>query len=128
MISFTPLSLSHTHTHTLPLALPPGNFLRMKEDGIRIAMQELSQQHYNEDEVIGELVAMVTDISRSRQAIPQVTALYKLAELNRQAREKAHNWVRPPTFEPRQGRVPHDSIQVHSSNFYSPDSSPEDWV
>ena len=101
----------------------------MKEDGIRIAMQELSQHHYNEDEVIAELVAMVTDISRSRQAIPQVTALFKLAELNRQAREKAQNWTRPPTFDPRyHSRVPHESIQVHSSNFYSPDSSPEDWV
>ena len=47
-----------------------GNFLRLKEDGIRIALQELYQQRYNEDEVIGELVAMVSDISRTRQAIP----------------------------------------------------------
>ena len=108
--------------------MPTGNFLRLKEDGIRIALQELSQQHYNDDEVIAELVAMVSDISKTRQAIPQVTALYKLTELNRQAKEKARSWVQPATSNPRPGGVTHDSIQVHSSNFYSPDSSPEDWV
>ena len=112
-----------------------GNFLRLKEDGIRIALQELSQQHYNEDDVIAELVAMVTDISRTRQAVPQVTALYKLSELNRQAKERAQSaqrsWVRPPTYDPstrQMGVVMHDSLQVHSINNFSQDSSPEDWV
>ena len=108
----------------------------MKEDGIRIALQELSQQHYNEDEVIVELVTMVTDISRTRQAIPQVTALYKLTELNRQAKERARSsWMlRPPTSDlPGTPQVVgvvthHESLQVHSINNYSQDSSPEDWV
>ena len=124
-------SLAHTHTFSLspPSSLPVGNFLRLKEDGIRIALQELSQQHYNEDEVIAELVTMVTDISRTRQVIPQVTSLYKLSELNRQARERAQrSWVQPRSSGPQRGGVTHDSLQVHSSNFYSQDSSPEDWV
>ena len=77
---------------------------------------------------------MVTDISRTRQAIPQVTALYKLAELNRQAKERAQSsWmVRPPTSDlpgtPQAVGVVmhhHESLQV---NNYSQDSSPEDWV
>jgi hypothetical protein len=105
----------------------------LKEDGIRIALQELSQQHYNEDEVIAELATMVTDISRARQAIPQVTALYKLSELNRQAKERAQSsWMlRPPTSGlPGTPQVVgvvmhHESLQV---NNYSQDSSPEDWV
>ena len=106
----------------------------MKEDGIRIALQELSQQRYNEDEVIAELAAMVTDISRARQAIPQVIALFKLSELNRQAKERAQSvWmVRPPTSDlPGTPQVVgmvahHESLQVN--NYYSQDSSPEDWV
>ena len=86
-------------------------------------MQELSQQHYNDDEVIAELVAMVSDISKTRQAIPQVTALYKLTELNRQAKERAQRlWVQPTTSHPRSRGITHDSIQVHSSNLYSTDS------
>lgn len=118
------------------LKLSARNFLRLKEDGIRIALQELSQQHYNEDEVIAELVAMVNDVSRTRQAIPQVTALFKLSELNRQARERVQaSWMRRPPTSGRPGTrqvvgvvTHHETLQVHSTNNYSQDSSPEDWV
>ena len=108
----------------------------MREDGIRIALQELSQQHYNEDEVIAELVTMVNDVSRTRQAIPQVTALFKLTELNRRARERVQDsWMRQPPTSGLSGTpqvmgvvTHHKSLQVHSTNNYSQDSSPEDWV
>ena len=51
-------------------------------------MQELSQQQYNEDDVIAELQAMINDISRTRQAIPQVVQLQRLSFLNRDAVER----------------------------------------
>lgn len=51
-------------------------------------MQELSQQQYNEDDVIAELQAMINDISRTRQAIPQVVELQRLSFLNRDAVER----------------------------------------
>ena len=73
----------HTHTHMT------GQFLREREDGIRISLQELSRQSFNEDEVIAELQSVTADLSKSRQAIPQVVELVELSELNRQALERA---------------------------------------
>lgn len=80
-------------------------------------MQELSQQQYNEDDVIVELQSMVTDISRTRQAIPQVVQLQRLSFLNRDALDR--------------GRGPLALRGVYHSNVtaqynYSPNSSPED--
>lgn len=65
-----------------------GLFLRKKEDDIRISIQELSQQEYNEDDVIAELQTMIGDVSRTRQPIPQVVELQQLAVLNRDAQDR----------------------------------------
>ena len=65
-----------------------GAFLRKKEDDIRIFIQELSQQPYNEDDVIAELQAMINDVTRTRQPIPQVVELQRLSFLNRDALER----------------------------------------
>ena len=93
----------------------------MKEDGIRISLQELSQRTFNEDEVIGELQTMVNDLSRSHQAIPQVVEPEKLTELNRLARQKLH--------ESTELVVSHESIRNRFGGLTpSPDSSPESWV
>ena len=42
-----------------------GQFLREREDGIRISLQELSRQSFNEDEVIAELQSVTADLSKS---------------------------------------------------------------
>ena len=55
-----------------------GQFLREREDGIRISLQELSRKSFNEDEVIAELQSVTADLSKSRQAIPQVVELVEL--------------------------------------------------
>ncbi|XP_064397410.1 USP6 N-terminal-like protein [Halichondria panicea] len=92
-------------------------FLREREDGIRISLQELSRQSFNEDEVIAELQSVTADLSKSRQAIPQVVELVELSELNRQALERAAlNSASSGT---------HDSLVVTGA---SPDSSAESWV
>ena len=95
-------------------------FLRKKEDDIRISLQELSQQSFNEDEVILELESMVEDISRTRQAIPQVIELQSLSELNRKAKERGLRWL---TLH-YEGSLYQNNVL---SNFnYSPNSSPPD--
>ncbi len=94
-----------------------GQFLREREDCIRISLQELSRQSFNEDEVIAELQSVTADLSKSRQAIPQVMELVELSELNRQALERAAlNSASSGT---------HDSLVVTGA---SPDSSAESWV
>lgn len=97
-------------------------FLRKKEDDIRIYMQELSQQTFNEDEVIAELQVMINDISRTRQAIPQVIQLQRLSFLNRDAVERGRG---PLALISRQGGGVYHN-HVSSQYNYSPDSSPED--
>ena len=94
------------------------SFLRKKEDDIRLFMQELSKQNYNEDEVIADLQSMVNDIARTRQAIPQVVQLQRLSFLNRDAEERGR------TALPPRGGMYHSHI---TSQFdYSPNSSPDD--
>ena len=82
-------------------------FLRKKEDDIRISIQELCQQVYNEDEVIGELQAMITDITRTRQPIPQVVELQRLSYLNRDALERGSG----PLLFQRDGGVNRDLVE-----------------
>lgn len=96
-------------------------FLRMKEDGIRISLQELSSQSFDDDEVIGELQVMVNDLAKARQTIPQVVEPEKLTELNRIARQRMR--------EGRELVVSHESIRNRLEGpTPSPDSSPESWV
>lgn len=93
----------------------------MKEDNIRIALQELSGQTFNEDDVIGELQAMVNDLTKTDQAIPQVVEPQKLSDLNGLARQRIHNTSALV--------VSHDSIHVRQGPTPSPESSPgESWV
>ncbi len=102
----------HTHTHST------GQFLREKEDGIRISLQELSRQSFNEDDVIAELQSVTSDLIKSRQAIPQVVELLELSEVNRLASERASlNSVSRHTTP--------DSLVVTGA---SPTPSGESWV
>ena len=96
--------------------------LRQREDGIRIYLQQLHQQHFNEDDVIAELQTTLIDLAKSRLAIPQVVELQDLSILNREARERAS--------VSRQNGVSHESIHVKFSDWTpSPDYSAEDgWV
>ena len=96
----------------------PEVFLRKKEDDIRIYMQELSQQQYNEDDVIAELQTMISDISRTRQSIPQVVQLQRLSFLNRDALDRGRG-----PLALRRGMY-HGNVT--SPYNYSPNSSPED--
>ena len=106
--------------------LSPGQFLREKEDGIRISLQELSKQHFNEDEVIAELQSVISDFSKSRQAIPQAVELIDLRELNRQAVER----VRSSHSSQQTQNSPHrhDAIMTGGAVNTSPDPSVESWV
>ena len=96
--------------------------LRQREDGIRIYLQQLHQQHFNEDDVIAELQTTLIDLAKSRLAIPQVVELQDLSVLNREARERAS--------VSRQNGVSHESIHVRFSDWTpSPDYSAEEgWV
>lgn len=96
------------------------SFLRKKEDDIRIFMQELAQQHYNEDDVIAELQSTINDIARSRLAIPQVVELQRLSFLNRDAEERGKGVL---AFHHDGGMYRnHVSPQFN----YSPNSSPDE--
>lgn len=97
-------------------------FIRKKEDDIRISLQELSQMSFNEDEVIAELQTTITDISRSRQAIPQMVELQSLSELNRHAKERGRNMV----AQQQQRGVYHTNLHLHVPYDYSSNSSPDE--
>jgi len=107
---------------TVLLKLHRKPLMRQREDGIRIYLQELSLQHYNEDDVISELQSQLIDLAKSRLAIPQVVELQDLSELSRNARERAR--------VTSQNGVSHESIHVKFSDWSpSPNSSPEEgWV
>lgn len=98
------------------------SFLRKKEDDIRLFMQELSSQHYNEDEVIADLQTMIHDIGRTRQAIPQVVQLQQLSYLNRDALERG----RAAQYYGAGGHGGMYHSHVPSQYDYSPNSSPDD--
>ncbi len=57
------------------------NYTHLRQKEIRISLQELSRQSFNEDEVIAELQSVTAELSKSRQAIPQVVELVELSEL-----------------------------------------------
>ena len=68
--------------------------MRKREDDIRLYFPELSQETYIEDDVITELEVMVTDVSKTRKAIPQCVELHELSSLNAQAQAQGGSFVR----------------------------------
>ncbi len=90
------------------------SFLRKREDDIRIAMQELDHNVYNEDEVISELDVMVVDVGKTRKAIPQCVELQELSVLNAQAIERGETFRRAQVATPmdHRGGV---SVDTHST-------------
>lgn len=91
--------------------------LRHREDDIRIFLQELSSRRFNDDEVILELQALVTELSKLHlKNPPNVIELRPIPELNRDAIQRARG--------ARMNGVSHESIHVR----FSDTPSPETWV
>lgn len=64
--------------------------LRMREDEIRIFLQEMDKRQADEDLVITELDSVHTELLKANLATPPVTVrLHELAMLNREAKERA---------------------------------------
>lgn len=136
------------------LKLCKRSLLRHKEDDIRMIIQELSRQRFNEDEVIGELQSTLAEVSKTRQAIPQVVRLQALSELNSMAKQRSSGQrsigqssqvptstttsatttrqvQRQPAAQQRERSVSQESVHLHFSELSpSPDddTSQEDWV
>ena len=117
-------------------------------------IQELSRQRFNEDEVIGELQSTLAEVSKTRQAIPQVVRLQALSELNGMAKQRSSGqrsigqssqvptstttstttWQvqrQPAAQQQRERSVSQESVHLHFSELSpSPDddTSQEDWV
>lgn len=95
------------------LKLHRKTLLRQREDGIRIFIQEFSQQNFNEDDVILDLQAAITELKKARMAIPPtVVELHELSELNRIALERAQ-----ALLTSQESGVSHESIHVQFSDF-----------
>ena len=93
-----------------PCFLSTEPLIRQREDGIRIFLQELSSQHFNEDDVILDLNTTLNELTKTHLANPpQVIDLQDLSELNRKALEKAQ--------ASRQNGVSHESIHVKFSDW-----------
>ncbi len=115
-------TLQHVSTHEQvtdsSCPLPTEQLLRHREDEIRIFLQELSQQRFNEDEVITELQSLVTELSKLRlDNPPKVIELQPLSDLNREAIQRARG--------AQMNGVSHESIHV---TFHDMTPSPETWV
>jgi hypothetical protein len=65
--------------------------LRLKEDSIRLHLQGLFHQTYNEDDVILEVQAMLGEMSKARLRIPQPVRLQNITELTRMAKERVQD-------------------------------------
>ena len=115
-------------------------------------IQELSRQRFNEDEVIGELQSTLAEVSKTRQAIPQVVRLQALSELNSMAKQRSSGQRsigqssqvptstttttrqvqrQPAAQQQRERSVSQESVHLHFSELSpSPDddTSQEDWV
>ena len=64
----------------------------MREDDIRIFLQEMSKNHFDEDIVISELETVNSDLVKARLAIPpQVVVLQDLQLLNAEAQERVRS-------------------------------------
>ncbi len=64
----------------------------MREDDIRIFLQEMSKHHFDEDAVINELEGVNSDLVKARLAIPpEVVVLQDLQLLNAEARERVQS-------------------------------------
>ena len=68
---------------------------------------------------------MISDFSKSRQAIPQAVELTDLRELNRQAWERVRS--NRPSQQTQNSPHRHDAIMTGAANT-SPDPSVESWV
>ena len=69
-----------------------GQLIRMREDEIRIFLQEMSRNRFDEDVVIAELETMNSDLVKARLAIPpQTVVLQDLQLLNAEARERVQS-------------------------------------
>jgi hypothetical protein len=69
----------------------------MREDEIRIFLQEMCRREYDDDIVISELDSVHSELVRSRQAVPPSIELQDLLTLNREALERANNDAATPT-------------------------------
>ncbi len=80
----------------------------MREDDIRIFLQEMSKHHFNEDEVINELESVNTDLVKARLAIPpQMVVLQDLQLLNAEAKERGR---------PSAASLPSSTFPISSTN------------
>ena len=63
----------------------------MREDDIRIFLQEMSKNQFDEDVVINELESINSDLVKARLAIPpEVVVLQDLQHLNAEAKDRVH--------------------------------------
>lgn len=70
--------------------------LRMREDDIRIFLQDLSKRRADDDTVITELESVHSELVRSNLAVPPpLVELQDLAKLNMEALERARS--NPPS-------------------------------
>ena len=84
----------------------------MREDDIRIFLQEMSKHHFNEDEVINELESVNSDLVKARLAIPpQMIVLQDLQHLNAEAKERGS---RPSAL------LPPSTFPISSNNGHGP--------
>ena len=88
----------------------------MREDDIRMFLQEMSKHHFNEDEVINELESANNDLVKARLAIPpQMVVLQDLQLLNAEALERGRTAsVLSPHFVSGNGHGP--SLQVSNGH------------
>ena len=82
-----------------------GQLVRMREDEIRIFLQELNRRHFDDDVIITELESVHSELAKSRLATPPlIVELQDISQLNCEALERVRS--NPPS--------PDASIPTHS--------------
>lgn len=119
-ISLLSLSLSYSFYSSLTELL-----LKMREEGIRLFLQQLSKAQFDEDAVITELESISSELHKVRLAIPQDTALHlqKIEELNRQALRALEEDERRESRSGVQGSTEHakpQSLNGHVNGLVHP--------
>lgn len=85
------------HVTHCPFIQFTGQLIKLREDDIRMFLQELSKNHFDEDEIINELESVNLDLRKAGLAIPpQVVELQDLRLLNAEAHERGQSNTSSP--------------------------------